>query len=140
MSPDDITAVVVGLLGGRAAEEVLGLGPSTGAHSDLGEATALVAAKHASYGLGASLARLASIDRASALLDRDRDLRAVVEAELQSAYGVAQGIVRRHQALVEGLARLLVAQRVVDETAFLRLVEAHDRAIARAEQEGPRHG
>lgn len=140
MSPDDITAVIVGLLGGRAAEEALGLGLSTGAHTDLGEATALAAAKHGSFGMGGSLVRLAPMDRVGGLVDRNGHLRAAVETDLQSAYGVALGIVRRHRALVEGLARLLVAQRVVDEGAFYGLVEAHDRAVARAEQEGPRHG
>ena len=139
MSPDDITAVIVGLLGGRAAEEALGLGLSTGAHTDLGEATSLATARIASFGMGGWLVRLAPMDRASGLLDQNADLRAAVEADLQSAYGVALGIVRRHRALVEGLARLLVAQRVIDEAAFYRLVEAHDRAVASAE-EGPRHG
>ncbi len=139
MSPDDITAVVISLLGGRAAEEALGLGLSSGAHTDLGEATALAAAKHGSFGMGGSLVRLAPMDRVGTLVDRNGDLRVAVEADLQAAYVDALGIVHRHRSLVEGLARLLVAQRVVDETAFVRLVEAHDRAVAHAE-EGPRHG
>ncbi|GJD34015.1 AAA family ATPase [Methylobacterium aerolatum] len=140
MSPKDISAVLVGLLGGRAAEDALGLGLSSGAHHDLGEATSLAAAKTASFGMGGQLVRLAPMDRASGLLDRNEDLRLAVEVDLQAAYAEALGIVRQHQSLVEGLARLLVAQRVVDETTFYRLVEAHDRALAGAVQEGPRHG
>ena len=140
MSPDALDAVIIGALGGRAAEDVLGLGLSTGAYSDLGEATALATAKRASFGMGGSLVRRAPMDRAYGLLEGDPALRAEIEEDLQRLYQVAVGIIRRHQALVEGVAQLLVAQRVVDENAFRRLVEVHDRAIAVADLGGHRHG
>ncbi|GAN51445.1 AAA family ATPase [Methylobacterium radiotolerans] len=140
MSPEGIEAVIVGLLGGRAAEEVLGLGLSTGSHTDLGEATSLAAARLASYGMGGSLVQGAPADRAAGLLLADQELRLACEADLQRLYGVALGIVRQHRSLVEALARLLVTRRVVDEQAFLQLVEAHDRGLLSAEQGGPHHG
>ena len=129
MSPEDTEAMIVGLLGGRAAEEALGLGISTGAHNDLGEATALATARRASFGMAGSLVRRAPMDRAVGLLEADADLRAGVEA-----------VVHRHRVLVEALARLVLAQRVVDEEAFLKLVEADDQTLAAIEQDGPRHG
>lgn len=140
MSPEDMEAVIVGLLGGRAAEEALGLGISTGAHDDLGEATALATARRASFGMAGSLVRRAPMDRAAGLLEADAGLRADVEADLQHLYGVALGIIRRRRVLVEALARLLVAQRVVDEPAFLKLVEVDDLALTTSRRGGPRHG
>ncbi|WP_375274572.1 AAA family ATPase [Methylorubrum thiocyanatum] len=140
MSPEDMEAIIVGLLGGRAAEEALDLGISTGAHNDLGEATALATARRASYGMAGSLVRRAPVDRATGLLEKDPDLRDAVEADLQRLYGVSLALIREHRTLVEALARLLVAQRVVDEGAFLKLVEAEDRARVGAGQGGPHHG
>lgn len=82
----------------------------------------------------------APADRAAGLLLADQELRLACEADLQRLYGVALGIVRQHRSLVEALARLLVTRRVVDEQAFLQLVEAHDRGLLSAEQGGPHHG
>ncbi len=53
------------------------------------------------------------------------DLRAAVENDLQSAYGVALALSADIGPSSRVSPGLLVAQRVVDEAAFYRLVEAH---------------
>lgn len=135
-----IDAHVVGLLGGRAAEEALGLGVSSGSHGDLGEATTVVAARHVALGMAGTLVRRASMARAAEVLERDFAVRADVERDLQRLYGIALELVRRHRPLVEAVAHLLVERRVVDERAFLDLAEAHGEAVAVVDQAGPRHG
>ncbi|MCJ2120005.1 AAA family ATPase [Methylobacterium sp. J-001] len=140
VTPAGIETHVVGLLGGRAAEEALGLGVSSGSHGDLGEATTLVAARHVALGMAGTLVRRSSIERAADVLERDPRVRAAVEEELQRLYAVALVLVRRHRPLVEAVARLLVERRVVDEQAFLRLADLHGHAAIAPRQGVPRHG
>lgn len=129
---DGLQALVISALAGRAGEEEFGLGPTTGAHDDLTYATGVAASARASFGLGGTLVQRATLDRAAALLEGDAELRAAVGRDMHRAYLAARECVRANRTLVEALARLLVEQRVVDGQDFLRLVEAHDRAVMEA--------
>ena len=140
VTPAGIEAHVVGLLGGRAAEEALGLGISSGSHGDLGEATTLVAARHVALGMAGTLVRRSSMELAAEVLERDPVVRADVEGDLQQMYGVVLALVHRHRPLVEAVARLLVERRVVDESAFRRLVDLHGHKAIAPRQGVPRHG
>ncbi len=114
---DEVEAYVVTLLAGRAAEETLlgggSLGAGGGADSDLGRATGLLAALHASFGLGAGLLWRADPDAAAAQLDADPGLRARVEADLERLHGRATQIARTHTAAIDAVARRLAARRVL---------------------------
>lgn len=130
-------------LGGRAAEEILGLGHSTGAHQDLSQATSIATAIRASFGLSGSLLHLAPMDRAAGLLSGNEELRKSVGRDLDRLYDRTLLLAREHAGLIEALARLLVDVRVVEGPDFLRLAQAHERAIAAVgaeEQGGPRNG
>ncbi|WP_020091113.1 AAA family ATPase [Methylobacterium sp. 285MFTsu5.1] len=138
MTPSILETVVAATLGGRAAEEAMGLGLSTGAHDDLRVATGLAAAARVSFGMSGSLVHRAPSDRAAALCETDPILREEVCADLARAYSVALATVTRHRSFVEALARLLLEVRVVERVDFLALAEAHDRALAA--EGGPDHG
>ncbi len=137
MTPSILETVVAATLGGRAAEEAMGLGLSTGAHDDLRVATGLAAAARVSFGMSGSLVHRAPSDEAAALCETDPVLRDEVGSDLAKAYSVALATVTRHRRFVEALARLLLEIRVVERGDFLALAEAHDRALAHG---GPDHG
>ncbi|WP_020093892.1 AAA family ATPase [Methylobacterium sp. 285MFTsu5.1] len=130
MTPSILETVVAATLGGRAAEEAMGLGLSTGAHDDLRVATGLAAAARVSFGMSGSLVHRAPSDKAAALCETDPVLRDEVGADLARAYSVALATVTRHRRFVESLAKLLLEVRVVERGDFLALAESHDRALA----------
>ncbi|HEY8162847.1 MAG TPA: AAA family ATPase [Methylocystis sp.] len=123
----DLDDVVVPLLAGRAAEDVLLGAPSTGAEGDLATATGILADAHARQGLGD---RLTNCGDPSAALAYDRDLRAAVEADLRRLYARALALVRRRRAAVERVAEALLERRFLagDQVAALA---AAPRARAR---------
>ncbi|MFC7052509.1 AAA family ATPase [Hansschlegelia quercus] len=102
--------VVIGL-GGRAADELLSGGPSSGAQDDLRKVTQLAAAIHASFGLGATLASRTSYSAAGDLVAFDASLRRLVEADLARLMKTAREIVQRHRSEIEALAAWLVVHR-----------------------------
>ncbi|MEE7474971.1 AAA family ATPase [Methylobacterium hispanicum] len=116
LSADELDAFVVSVLCGRAADEHWG-SPTSGSAgapgSDLAIATGLVAGKHASYGLGATLSYRGAPADAAGLLDRDAAFRAVVEADLQNLYACARAFVARNATLIEALAHRLVRSRIL---------------------------
>jgi cell division protease FtsH len=124
--------LVLVALAGRAGEEEFGLEASTGAHDDLANATEIATSVRASFGLGGTLLQRAPMERAASLLEGDPELRSQVGRDLQRAYVAAREHVRAQRGLIEALARLLLAERVVDGRDFLRLVEARDRAVMEA--------
>jgi cell division protease FtsH len=141
MSKAGLQGLAMVALGGRAAEEVMGLGHSTGAHQDLSQATSIATAIRASFGLSGSLLHRAPMERAAGLLSGDEELRKSVGRDLDRLYGRTLLIAREHAGLIEALARLLVEVRIVDGPDFLRLAQAHERAIADAggNEEGGLH-
>jgi len=110
---------VVGLLAGRAADAVLGEGVTAAASADLREATRLLAALHASLGLGATLRAVVDQEHAAVLLREDPALAALVEADLRRLQGVAEGLVRADRAAILALVEALLARRILtgDEVA-----------------------
>ncbi|MFC4174031.1 AAA family ATPase [Microvirga sp. GCM10011540] len=114
-----LEAQVVATLAGRAADQVLGRGPTAGAVADLCEATRLVTAIHASFGLGATLAHRVAHEEAEILLRYDPRLSALVEADLQRLMGQAVALVRRHDEAIRTVAGALLARTTLvgDEVA-----------------------
>jgi SpoVK/Ycf46/Vps4 family AAA+-type ATPase len=110
---EELDAVVVAALGGRAAEEVFCGAPSAGAESDLAAATAIICSQHASAGLGGSLVHLASSDKASMLLLTDAALRRIVEQHVVRLYAQALTLVRERRTAVAAIADALEKHRVL---------------------------
>ena len=121
---------VVTILAGRAADqryEVPDAGSGGSRASDLGRATAIVAAVHAAYGLGDTLATLADADGAHDLVGRDPRLRDLVEADLQRLYAEAVRAVDRHAPAIEAVAEALLRARVLSGSEVERIADAVER-------------
>ncbi|MGP9820037.1 AAA family ATPase [Salinarimonas sp. NSM] len=136
----DVEAEIVMLLGGRAADEVLGAGPHDGAgghaSSDLARATRLAIAIHASLGLGANLAYRAPTESAEVAALYDASLLERVEAELQGLYEVAKDLIRAQADLCLAIAEALVSRRVLDGREIEEIAAASAKASVLRRQEG----
>jgi ATP-dependent Zn protease len=121
---DDYVTVV---LAGRAAERVLAGSMSAGAggshDSDLGIATSLVAAMHASSGLDDSLVCFGTRQDAVALIAIDGALKARVERHLQELQRRADELVERHREVVLEVARRLSSDRYVSGDVLRQIFE-----------------
>lgn len=113
----ELEDVVRAILAGRAAERVFlgaaAAGSGGGEGSDLDRATTLVAALHASLGLGRTLAYRGDMAEMGRLVREDAALRRVVEADLVRLQADAERLVAADRRLVESVADRLVARRVL---------------------------
>jgi cell division protease FtsH len=127
-----------GMLGGRAAEDVILGEVSTGAENDLEQATNLVRHMVAMYGMGESV-RLAHCARPigprylsdSGLgLERDcseataREIDQEVIAMLDEAYADARGILEKHREELDRVSETLIERETLDGAEFYRLIGA----------------
>ncbi len=134
MTADEIDALVVSVLCGRAADEHWGAptsGAAGGTGSDLAVATHLVACKHACYGLGGTLAYRGPPSEATALVERNPALLAVCEDDLRRLYETAQALIRENEAVVDALARRLVRSRILSGAEVRAVIGAPERPGAR---------
>lgn len=99
------------MLAGRASDEILSRGATSGAASDLHKATALVLDIHARLGLGETLLARESAEFSHLLLDPI--LRALVEDDLRRLMEDARKHVRLLEAPIRELAGLLIQNRVI---------------------------
>jgi cell division protease FtsH len=124
---DRIEKNVIMTLAARAAEVLILESASAGAagepSSDLAIATRLVAAIHASLGLGDSLVYRKAVDEAGDLVQHDHALRSLVERDLQRLHKAATEIVARHRSAVEAIADALVARRFLGGAEIRQLFE-----------------
>jgi cell division protease FtsH len=133
-----------GLLGGRAAEEVVFGEVSTGAENDLEHATALARQMVAMYGMSevVGLAHCAQRQHPFAagmpdgFLQRDcseqtaREIDQEVKKLLDQAYAEAKAILREHRRRLDLVADELLERETLDGKSFKRLLQ----------QEGPQSG
>ncbi|WP_048708726.1 hypothetical protein [Microvirga massiliensis] len=119
-----LEAQITALLAGRAGDILLGSGATSGAVSDLREATRLACAVHASFGLGATLLHRTGPETTKDLLARDPRLAALVEADLQRLMGKALALVEANRAVILALADRLLERRVLSGAEVLALVAA----------------
>jgi ATP-dependent Zn protease len=116
------------LLSGRAAELLLigdaGAGSGGDDESDLGQVTQLIAALHASAGLGNTLIYIASFKEALAAVRDDRELRSKVEQHLRTLHGRADETVRRHRDAIIAVADELRTHRQLSGEEVRRIIEA----------------
>jgi hypothetical protein len=106
--------VVVGLAA-RAAERILIGSVSTGAggspDSDLGAATAMIAAVHASFGMGEDCVYLGAGDEMLREISLNPDLRGRVARHLRELDERAAALVERERAAILAVAERLAAKR-----------------------------
>ena len=121
----DLDDYVVTLLAGRSADALWGSVHSGAAGqpgSDLAAATRLVAAAHASYGLGDSLAWLGDEETAMTLVRTNAGFRRQVEADLAVLQARADTLIRDHADAVDAVAARLVDRRVLAGDEIRRIV------------------
>ena len=123
------------LLGGRTAEELIFGDVSTGAQDDLQRATDLVRHMITRYGMSDALG-LATFEAPRQALflavptgaprEYSEETARVIDAEIQTLLEAAHTRVRAtltaQRALLESLAKLLIAHEVVDRNALTRLL------------------
>jgi len=131
---------VRGLMGGRAAEELVLGEVSTGAENDLDQATTLVRQMVAMHGMGESV-RLAHCARPSGpellggglpSLQRDcsdetaREIDQEVVGILDAAYADARRLLEEHRPALDRVVETLIAREALDEVEFRGLVEEEE--------------
>ncbi len=126
-------------LAGRAAEEVMCGTVSTasgGDNSDLALAANLLAAIHATYGLGTTLLHRASAEDAHALVQRDGKLQREVTDDLQRLYAQALGLVRDRRGQISSVAAALLRSRTLTAQAFGEALCSPPVALITSQAEG----
>ena len=116
MSAAQVDDLVVSLLAGRAADEMLGeahSGAGGERMSDLGLATHMVAAKMISWGLGGSLLYRGDYSEVGDVLRLDPALREAVRKELDRLHLRALYAVRENGRRIERVAHRLLQARVL---------------------------
>ncbi len=114
------------MLAGRASDEILSRGVTSGAASDLHKATALVLDIHVRLGLGETLLARESVEFSHLLLDPI--LRALVEDDLSRLMEDARAHVRRLEIPIRTLAAQLVQNRVITADDIAAAVGSRDSA------------
>jgi cell division protease FtsH len=126
-----LRARIVGLLGGRAAEELVLDDVSTGAESDLDRVAALARMIVGRWGMSPAIGPVAVLPRdngafpGSGELPSD-ELRTRVDAEVRrivdECYREALELLREHRAQLDALAEALLERETLDEPEIYRVV------------------
>ncbi len=131
--------LIMRLLGGRAAEEIVLGEASQGAggseESDLGLATSLATALHASVGLGDSLIYRASPSDAPKLLE-DPLFRRQVDATLGDLYARTLDLVRSHKAVLLSIAGALLGRRFLTDPEVTEIMSGQNESAQADSQLG----
>ena len=137
MSQAELTDKIKGLLGGRAAEEVVLNEITTGAENDLEHATALARQMVCLYGMGKSVGLVhcaQHMDPFAAIggdgsMQRDcseqtaRDIDEEVKKILDAAYAESKQLLQEHRATLESVANELFKRETLDAQTFASLVK-----------------
>ncbi|HID76441.1 MAG TPA: ATP-dependent zinc metalloprotease FtsH [Planctomycetaceae bacterium] len=126
---------IKGLLGGRAAEEIVFGDVSTGAQNDLERATALARQMVCTYGMSDAVglmhcagARPQFLPEADGSHQYDcseetaRQIDKEVQRILTEAYNGAKQILQTHRDLIERVAERLIQQETIDQATFHELI------------------
>ncbi|MBP9750667.1 MAG: ATP-dependent zinc metalloprotease FtsH [Candidatus Peribacteraceae bacterium] len=133
---------ICGLLGGRAAEEIIFKEITTGASNDLERASAIARNMATRYGMGGeSLGTVAYGERQGTAslgveLGQSRNysenvavrIDAFVQQTLEEQYERAKGFVRKHKAKIDELAELLLKKENLTVEEFLEVFEGKKKA------------
>ena len=133
---------IKGMLGGRAAEDVVFHEISTGAENDLEHATALARQMVTIYGMSDVIGLVHRARRQNPMLEgmmdgvlqRDcseetaRQIDEEVKKILDAAYADAKALLEQHRALLDRVAGELLGKETLDASAFEKLVDEEDVA------------
>jgi cell division protease FtsH len=136
LSKSELTDRVRGILGGRAAEEIVFAEITTGAENDLERATALARQMVCIYGMSETIGLAHCAQRQNGLhaagmdgtLQRDcseqtaREIDEEVKKFLDRSYVEAKDILNAHRDQLESVAKELLHRETLDRTAFYSLV------------------
>jgi cell division protease FtsH len=135
LTRDGLMERLCGLLGGRAAEELVFGEVTTGAQNDLERATALARQMVAVYGMSERIGLVNCAQRQSTFLggldgsmQRDcseetaREIDEEVKAILDEAYARAKEVLTAHRDQLEKIAAELLKKESLDGQEFYRLV------------------
>ena len=136
MSQAGLTDKIKGMLGGRAAEEVVFNEVTTGAENDLEHATALARSMVCLYGMGKSVGLLHCGQPQNpflplaedGLMPRDcseqtaRAIEEEVRGILDSAYAESKRILEQHRAQLDLVAHELLQRETMDALTFQELI------------------
>jgi cell division protease FtsH len=136
MSRAELIDKIKGMLGGRAAEEVVFGEITTGAENDLEHATALARQMVCVYGMGESVGLVHCAQRRESFLpvpgdgwmQRDcseqtaREIDEEVKKILDTAYAEAKQILQQHRAQVDLVAGELLKRETLDAETFRDLI------------------
>jgi cell division protease FtsH len=136
MSKAELMDKIRGMLGGRAAEEVVFGEITTGAENDLEHATALVRQMICMYGMGESVGLLHCAQLSNSLLpgsgdapiQRDcseqtaREIDEEAKRTLDTAYSDSKQILEQHRIQVDLVARELLQRETLDAQTFKDLI------------------
>ncbi|HEY6971860.1 MAG TPA: hypothetical protein VJA94_21795, partial [Candidatus Angelobacter sp.] len=142
MNRSALTDKLKGLLGGRAAEEVVFGEVSTGAENDLQHATTLARQMVAMYGMSdvVGLAHCAqrqspfAVGMPDGFIQRDcseqtaREIDQEVKKLLAQAYSEAKNLLREHRRQLDLVAGELLERETLDGKSFKRLLQQEEPA------------
>jgi cell division protease FtsH len=128
---------IKGMLGGRAAEEIVFQEISTGAENDLEHATALARQMVAVYGMSDVIGLVHCAQRQNPMLggmvdgvlQRDcsdqtaREIDEEVKKLLEKAYAEAKSLLQQHRVQLDRVAEELLKTETLDAPAFAKLIE-----------------
>ncbi len=140
MTRSDLLSRIRGLLGGRAAEEVVFAEVSTGAENDLDRATSLARQMVAVYGMSDKIGLIHCASRSregmAAFMGNDGRLDCSdetadridgeVKVLLESAYTEAKEMLRTHRDQLEIVAKALIERESLGKSEFLALIGRTD--------------
>jgi cell division protease FtsH len=136
MSQEELTDKIEGMVGGRAAEEVVFTEISTGAENDLEHATAVARQMVCMYGMSKSVGLVYCAQPAHPFLgamgdgslQRDcseqtaREVDEEVKGILDRAYSDAKQVLQEHRATLDLVAGELLKRETLDADAFKALI------------------
>ena len=133
---DELTARLCGLLGGRAAEQVVFATKTTGAANDLQRATALARNMITQYGMSEELGVMAPATvqhqylEGNAYLDCSQDTAAKVDAQvrklLDSCYSEVVQLLTENRALLDEIAQFLLAKETITGEELMAFIDAQN--------------
>lgn len=140
MSKEQMLSELVGLFGGRAAEEVVFQSVTTGASNDIERATAIARAMVTQYGMSEAfgLMGLESIENryldGRAVMNCSDATGAMVDEEvkniLKDAYDKAVSIIRENREAMDEIAAFLLEKETISGKEFMEIFNRHQKNTA----------
>ena len=131
MSKDQMLNELVGLFGGRAAEEVVFNSVTTGASNDIERATQIARAMVTQYGMSETFGLMGLESVQSRYLDGRPVLNcsdateALIDEEvkniLKDAYEKAKSIIREHREIMDEIAAFLIEKETITGKEFMEI-------------------